>query len=55
MEISIIGAGNGGQAMAAHFTMLGHKVRLYNRSLDKIIPIIELVVLHFMTKLQEPL
>jgi opine dehydrogenase len=41
MDIAIIGAGNGGQAMAAHFTMLGHKIRLYNRSLEKILPIIE--------------
>ncbi len=36
MNISIIGAGNGGQAMAAHFSLLGHKVRLYNRWLKDI-------------------
>lgn len=36
INISIIGAGNGGQAMAAHFTLLGHKVVLFNRSIEKI-------------------
>lgn len=36
MNISILGAGNGGQAMAAHFSLLGHKVKLYNRSFEKI-------------------
>jgi len=41
MKIAIIGAGNGGQAMAAHFTMLGHSIRLYNRSLNKISTITE--------------
>ncbi len=30
MYISIIGAGNGGQTMAGHFALLGHKVTLYN-------------------------
>lgn len=36
MKISILGAGNGGQAMAGHFAMLGHKVCLYNRSAKRI-------------------
>lgn len=36
MHISIIGAGNGGQAMAGHFAMLGHSVTLYNRTKEKI-------------------
>jgi opine dehydrogenase len=36
MRIAIIGAGNGGQAMAGHFALLGHEVRLYNRSLQKL-------------------
>ncbi len=36
MKITIIGAGNGGHAMAAHFTLLGHQVILYNRSEEKI-------------------
>jgi opine dehydrogenase len=40
MKISIIGAGNGGQAMAGHFAILGHKVTLYNRSRDRISNII---------------
>lgn len=31
MKISVIGAGNGGQAMAAHLTMMGHEVCLYDR------------------------
>lgn len=36
MKISIIGAGNGGQAMAGHFEMLGHEVCLYDRSTKRI-------------------
>lgn len=36
MKISIIGAGNGGQAMAGHFAILGHQVSLYNRTAEKI-------------------
>ena len=36
MRIAIIGAGNGGQAMAGHFALLGHEVRLYNRRLDRL-------------------
>mgnify|MGYP001096076222 CR=1 FL=1 len=36
MKISIIGAGNGGQAMAGHFAMLGHQVCLYNRTAEKL-------------------
>ena len=36
MNITIIGAGNGGQAMACHFTLLGHKVCLFNRQLSSI-------------------
>jgi opine dehydrogenase len=31
MKISIIGAGNGGQAMAGHFSLLGHQICLYDR------------------------
>ncbi|MEJ8766081.1 MULTISPECIES: NAD/NADP-dependent octopine/nopaline dehydrogenase family protein [unclassified Oceanobacillus] len=30
MNIAIIGAGNGGQTMAAHLTLEGHKVKLYD-------------------------
>jgi opine dehydrogenase len=40
MNISIIGAGNGGQAMSGHFALLGHKVKLYNRSHNRIQSII---------------
>ncbi len=36
MRIAIIGAGNGGQAMAGHFTLLGHEVRLYNRRIERL-------------------
>lgn len=36
MKIAIIGAGNGGHAMAGHFSLLGHQVNLYNRSIEKI-------------------
>jgi opine dehydrogenase len=31
MEVAILGAGNGGQASAAHLTLEGHRVRLYDR------------------------
>ncbi len=40
MNISILGAGNGGQAMAGHFAMLGHIVSLYNRTQIKLAPIV---------------
>lgn len=32
MKIAVLGAGNSGYAMAAHLTMNGHEVRLWNRS-----------------------
>lgn len=35
MNIAIIGAGNGGQAMAGHFASMGHSVSLYNRDISK--------------------
>jgi opine dehydrogenase len=31
VEIAILGAGNGGQATAAHVSLMGHRVRLYDR------------------------
>lgn len=40
MKIAVISAGNGGQAMAGHFGLLGHEVSLYTRNLDKISPIV---------------
>lgn len=33
---AVIGAGNGGQAMAAHLTLLGHDVRLFDTDREKI-------------------
>ena len=36
MNIAIIGAGNGGQTMAAHFTYLGYRVKTYNRSFERL-------------------
>jgi len=46
MNISIIGAGNGGQAMAGHFALLGHRVTLYGRNLSKISIIAETGRIH---------
>ena len=34
-NISVIGAGNGGQAMAGHLSLMGHDVTLYTRSNEK--------------------
>lgn len=39
LTVAIIGAGNGGQAMAGHLGMIGHRVRLYNRTESKLEPI----------------
>lgn len=36
MKIGVIGAGNGGQAMAAHLSSMGHTVCLFNRSVERI-------------------
>lgn len=36
MKISIIGTGNGGQALAGHFALMGHRVTLYGRDLSRI-------------------
>ncbi|MDI6617729.1 MAG: NAD/NADP octopine/nopaline dehydrogenase family protein [Clostridiales bacterium] len=35
-KFAVIGAGNGGQAMAGHLSMMGFRVNLYNRTLDNI-------------------
>ena len=40
-KISIIGAGNGGQAIAGYCASIGMKVCLYNRNLEKIVPIMD--------------
>ena len=37
----VIGAGNGGIAMAGYLAMLGYKVNLYNRTLARIYPLME--------------
>ncbi len=36
MKIAIIGAGNGGQTMAGHLTLMGYDVSLYDIDVDKI-------------------
>ncbi len=41
LKITVIGAGNGGQAIAGHCASLGHSVCLYNRRLDLLHPILE--------------
>jgi opine dehydrogenase len=46
MNISVIGIGNGGQAMAGHFALLGHRVVLYGRDLSKISIISETKKIH---------
>lgn len=38
-RISVLGAGHGGTAMAAHLTLLGFPVSLYNRSEERLAPI----------------
>lgn len=35
LNIAVIGAGNGGQALAGHLAYMGHHVRLYDRSITK--------------------
>lgn len=37
----VIGAGNGGIAMAGYLSKLGYRVNLYNRTLEKILPLIK--------------
>lgn len=36
IRFAVVGAGNGGQAMAAHLAMKGYSVNLYNRSMENI-------------------
>lgn len=40
-KFCVIGAGNGGLAMAGYLSMIGYKVNLYNRTLEKILPLME--------------
>lgn len=42
----VIGAGNGGIAMAGYLSMIGYKVNLYNRTLEKILPLIKDPAIH---------
>jgi opine dehydrogenase len=42
LQYAVIGAGNGGKAMAAHMALMGFSVKLYNRNPDKIEAIREL-------------
>jgi opine dehydrogenase len=46
MNISVIGIGNGGQAMAGHFALLGHNVALYGRDISRISIISETRKIH---------
>ena len=38
---AVIGAGNGGMAMAGYLSLIGYKVNLYNRTLENILPLIK--------------
>lgn len=40
-KFCVIGAGNGGLAMSGYLAMIGYSVNLYNRTLEKILPLIE--------------
>ncbi len=51
MRIGVIGAGNGGQAMAGHLSLLGHDVYLFNRSKERITKIIETKTIQLRGKL----
>ncbi|MDR7871079.1 MAG: NAD/NADP octopine/nopaline dehydrogenase family protein [Tissierellaceae bacterium] len=46
LNYCVIGAGNGGLAMAGYLSMIGYKVNLYNRTLDKILPLIKEPIIH---------
>jgi len=46
MNVTVIGAGNSGIAMAAHLSKEGHKVTLWNRSSSTISKLIETRVIH---------
>ncbi len=53
LKITIIGAGNGGQAMAGHCASMGHAVCLYNRTLTTIEPIVATHLISLRGALQE--
>ncbi len=39
---AVIGAGNGGLAMAGYLAIIGYKVNLYNRTLENILPLVKM-------------
>lgn len=39
LSVCVIGAGNGGVAMAGHLGLKGHRVRLYSRAEEKVAPV----------------
>lgn len=41
LTVAVLGAGNGGLAMAADLALAGHRVRLYNRSPERLAPVLE--------------
>ena len=38
-KLAILGAGHGGQGLAAYLALAGHEVHLYNRSKSRLLPI----------------
>jgi opine dehydrogenase len=52
MNITVIGAGNGGQAIAGYLGMLGHDVCLYNRDLSKIYEIAKSKIITLTGKIE---
>ncbi|MGB9812070.1 MAG: NAD/NADP octopine/nopaline dehydrogenase family protein [Thermovenabulum sp.] len=45
-SFAVIGAGNGGLAMAGYLGLMGYNVNLYNRSYDKLIDLVKNPVIH---------
>ena len=41
LSYAVIGAGNGGLAMAGYLSLIGYKVNLYNRTLANILPLVK--------------
>ncbi|MCD8094494.1 MAG: NAD/NADP octopine/nopaline dehydrogenase family protein [Bacteroides sp.] len=52
-RITIIGAGNGGQAMAGHCAALGIHVCLYNRNIEHILPVAQSHLIRLKGALEE--